>query len=84
MKKLLLVHFFLYFSLISNAQILNAYAKITTINGAKKKLTVTNVDQSAHTFTVGGQVIVMQMQDDVIGTYTTNFATFGDVGKLVV
>lgn len=82
MKKLLLVHFFISLSLITNAQILNAYAKITAINAAKKILTVTNVDQSAHTFTIGGQVIVMQMQDDVIGAYTTNAATFGDMGDI--
>jgi hypothetical protein len=68
---------------VLNAQgILNAYAKITTINGARTTLTVSNVNETNHTFSVGDQVIVMQMQDDCIGTNTTNVATFGDLGAI--
>lgn len=69
-------------SLSTKAQILNAYAKVTNINGAKTTLTVTNVNQTSHTFTVGGSVIMMQMQDDVIGTNTTNIASFGNLGAI--
>jgi hypothetical protein len=43
---------------------------------------VTNVNQTSHTFTVGGTVIIMQMQDDVIGTNTTNIAAFGNLGAI--
>jgi hypothetical protein len=68
-------------TLISRGQI-NAYAKVTAINGGATTLTVTNVNEAAHTFTVGGNVIVMQMQDNVIGTNTTNINTFGNLGSI--
>lgn len=82
MKKKLLISFFLYLSLVCNSQTLNAYAKVTNINGAKTTLTVSNVNEASHTFTVGGSIIVMQMQDNVIGTNTTNISSFGDVGSI--
>ncbi len=72
---------FLLISLINYGQI-NGYAKVTAINGGATTLTVTNVNEAAHTFTVGGNVIVMQMQDDVIGTNTTNVSTFGNLGSI--
>ncbi len=59
----------------------NAYAKITAVSGSSV-LTLSNVDQTNHTFTVGGQVIVMQMQDDVIGSNTTNISTFGNLSSI--
>ena len=76
----------LLFSFTIDAQTLNAYAKVSAISGAKTTLTVTNVNEASHTFTVGGQVVVMQMQDDVIGTNTTNIAlaTTGVVGKALI
>jgi hypothetical protein len=80
MKFLILI--LIVISLSTKAQILNAYAKVTNINGAKTTLTVTNVNQTSHTFTVGGTVIIMQMQDDVIGTNTTNIAAFGNLGAI--
>ncbi len=65
-----------------NAQTtLNAYANITAISG-NSVLSLASVDISNHTFTVGGQVIVMQMQDDVVGTNTTNASTFGDIANI--
>ncbi len=67
---------------ISKSQILNAYANISAISGAKTTLTVTNVNQASHTFTLGGQVVVMQMQDDAIGSNTTNVSTFGNLGSI--
>jgi hypothetical protein len=74
--------FFLFLSVSVNAQILNAYAKVTSISGAKTTLTVTNVNETSHTFTVGGKVVLMQMQDDVIGTNTTNIASFGNLSSI--
>lgn len=68
------------FSLQSQS-ILNAYGKITAISGSSI-LTLSNVDQTNHTFTTGEKVIVMQMQDNVIGTNTTNVATFGDIASI--
>ena len=70
------------FSFTIKAQTLNAYAKVTAISGAKTTLTVTNVNETSHTFTVGGQVVIMQMQDDVIGTNTTNIAAFGNLSTI--
>lgn len=77
-----LIAFFILISLGTEAQIMNAYAKVSNINGGKTTFTVTNVNQASHTFTVGGDVIIMQMQDDVIGTNTTNIAAFGDLSGI--
>jgi hypothetical protein len=72
----------LLFSFSINAQTLNAYAKVSAISGAKTILTVTSVNETSHTFTIGGQVVIMQMQDNVIGTNTTNIAAFGDLSSI--
>lgn len=61
--------------------IYNAYARVTAVTSSTL-LTVSNVNETNHTFAVGEQVIVMQMQDDVIGTNTTNASTFGDLGSI--
>ncbi len=68
-------------SLVSKAQILNAYAKISAVTGGTQ-LTVVNVNQASHTFTVGGKVVIMQMQDDVIGSNTGDVSTFGDLASI--
>jgi hypothetical protein len=74
--------FFLLVSFFSFSQTtVNAYAKVTAVTGSSV-LTLSNVNISNHTFTVGGNVIVMQMQDNVIGTNTTNAATFGDLSTI--
>ena len=81
MKKIFSVCFSL-FSVLSVAQTtVNAYAKITSVTGSSV-LALSNVNISNHTFTVGGSVIVMQMQDDVIGTNTTNASTFGNLSSI--
>jgi hypothetical protein len=61
--------------------IMNAYAKVTAVTGSSV-LTLSNVNQTNHTFAVGERVIVMQMQDDVIGTNTTNAVTFGNLSAI--
>lgn len=61
--------------------IYNAYANVTAISGGNF-LTVNNVNQTNHTFNVNDYVIVMQMQDNVIGTNTTNVSTFGNLGSI--
>lgn len=82
MNKTLLL-FIISFSYITfKAQIVNAYAKIVNIDASQTTFTVNNVNQASHTFTVGGKVIIMQMQDDAIGTNTTNASTFGNVGTI--
>lgn len=72
---------FIFFSLGSHAQILNAYAKISGITGGNQ-LTVVNVNEASHTFTVGGKVVIMQMQDDVIGANTGDVSTFGNLASI--
>jgi hypothetical protein len=66
-------------SLPALAQI-NAYAKVTAISGTT--LSLSNVNQSYASFTNGQQVIIMQMQDNVVGTNNTNTATYGNVSTI--
>lgn len=61
--------------------IYNAYARVTTITNSTL-LAVSNVNETNHTFTAGEQVIVMQMQDNVIGTNTTNASSFGNLSTI--
>ncbi len=76
--------FFLCFGIIKivfSQTTLNAYAKVTTVTSSSV-LALSNVNQTSHTFTVGGSVIVMQMQDDVIGSNTSNNSAFGDLSAI--
>ena len=57
------------------SQEINGFAKVTAIAGTV--LTVSNVDEFADSFEDGEQVIVMQMQDNVIGANTGDNANFG-------
>ncbi|HSC38797.1 MAG TPA: hypothetical protein VLD19_13030, partial [Chitinophagaceae bacterium] len=58
----------------------NAYARVTAISGTT--LSVSNVNTTYHTFAAGNQVIIMQMQDDVIGSNTTNASGFGSLSTI--
>lgn len=64
---------------INGQSLVNAYANVSSLSG--KLLNVDNVDEADDTFEVGDAVIVMQMQDDVIGD-TTNSSSFGDLGAI--
>lgn len=83
MFKLRVLAFLVVFSAVgAYAQsIMNAYAQVTLVTSSTL-LAVTNVNETSHTFSVGQQVIVMQMQDNVIGTNTTNATTFGNLGSI--
>lgn len=59
----------------------NAYARITSVTSSSV-LALSDVNIASHTFSVGGRVIVMQMQDNVIGTNTTNVSTFGNLSAI--
>lgn len=78
-KYLLLLYFFAFSSLRLHAQI-NAYARVVSISGTT--LTLANVNETYHTFNVGEKAIIMQMQDDVIGTNTADNASFGDCAAI--
>ncbi len=74
--------FFVLCSLNFNAQvILNAYAKVTAITSGNI-LNVNNANTSNHSFNVGEKVIVMQMQDDVIGSNNGNNNNFGNLSNI--
>jgi hypothetical protein len=59
----------------------NGYAKVTSIAGSV--LSVSNVNETFDTFEIGEQIIIIQIQDDVIGANTTNASTFGDLSAIV-
>ena len=59
---------------------INAYAKVTAISGTT--LTLSNVNQSSASFSIGEQIIIMQMQDNVAGGNTTNTSTYGNISTI--
>jgi hypothetical protein len=70
-----------FIQLITHSQtIINAYGRITNQSGTT--FTLNNVNTSHHSFNAGEMVIIMQMQDDVIGTNTTNASTFGSISSI--
>lgn len=80
MKKIYLLIASLILVHITSAQVTyNSYANISNISGTT--LTVTNLSEAvSFSFAPSVNVLIMQMQDDVIGTNTTNASTFGDLG----
>lgn len=79
MKHLFTLCLFLSFSFLGNAQI-NAYASVSAISGTT--LTLSGINQTYHTFNNGDQIIIMQMQDNVAGSNTTNTSSFGAVSTI--
>lgn len=70
---------FIILSAIVRGQGVNAYARVLAISGST--ITISNVDQSFDNFDAGDRIIVMQMQDDVLGN-TTNSDAFGGLGSI--
>ncbi|MCX2743511.1 T9SS type A sorting domain-containing protein [Mangrovivirga sp. M17] len=68
----------LYLSQLSivNAQQLNAFAAVTSLSG--NTVSISDVDETFDSFEVGEKILIMQMQDDVIGE-TGNNSNFGDM-----
>lgn len=78
MKLILILSLFLTaFNL--NAQV-NAYARVTSISSTT--INVSNPNETYGTFTSGNQVIVMQMQDNVIGSNTSDNSNFGNLSSI--
>lgn len=71
---------FVFGSICSVSQTVNGYANVTAIAGTT--LTLASVDETAHTFEDGDEIIIMQMQDNCIGSNTTNVSTFGDLAAI--
>src|SRR5579871_3594626 len=66
-------------SIRANAQI-NAYAKVTAISGTT--LSLSNVNQTYHSFNAGDQVIIMQMQDYVTANNQHNNSSYGSINSI--
>lgn len=81
-RLLLSVFTLLWFGLSGlNAQsVVNAYAKVTDISGTT--LTLSDINEANDTFVAGEQIVIMQMQDDVIGTNTSNDSNFGTLDNI--
>ena len=72
---------FVLFCFQAKSQVIyNAYANVTNISG--NTFTVASVSETNHTFVIGESVVIIQMQDNVIGTNTTNIVSFGDVANI--
>ncbi|HOZ88057.1 MAG TPA: hypothetical protein PL029_09875, partial [Bacteroidia bacterium] len=80
MKRLSIIFFLIQIHCSFSQNPINAYAAVTAISGTS--LSVSFVNETYHSFENGGYVILMQMQDNVIGTNTTNASTFGDLGSI--
>src|SRR5688572_9037280 len=63
----------------THAQV-NAYARVTLI--ASTALSVSSVNETYDNFTAGNQVLIIQMQDNVIGSNTNNDANFGNLSTV--
>lgn len=64
-----------------NAQsIINAYASVTNVSGTT--LTIADINTTYDDFLVGEDIIVMQMQDDVIGANTGSNSSFGNISSI--
>ncbi|OJJ15921.1 hypothetical protein BKI52_37005 [marine bacterium AO1-C] len=59
---------------------INGYAKVNSVSDLS--LNVTNVNETFGTFEAGDQIIIMQMQDNVIGTNVNNDADFGNINTI--
>jgi hypothetical protein len=80
MKALLAFIFILFLSLHLYAQV-NAYAKVTAISSTT--LTISTSNETYATFISGLPVIVMQMQDNTIGSNTSNSTSFGSLSSIL-
>jgi hypothetical protein len=80
MKWLRIIFFLIQFHWSFSQNPINAYAAVTAILGTS--LSVSSVNETYHSFENGDYVILMQMQDNVIGTNTTNVSTFGNLSSI--
>lgn len=62
------------------SQVVNGYAKVTGLSGAT--VSVSAVNETADSFENGEKVMLIQMQDNVIGSNITNANTFGTISGI--
>lgn len=75
--------FTLFLTNFTFGQVVNGYAKVTSIVGNQVTIStnVGEINETADTFDNGDFIIIMQMQDDVIGS-TANDPSFGSLGSI--
>lgn len=78
--KLFHLFIFLIISFLSNSQVINGYARVSNISGTT--LTLANVNEVSDSFEDGELVIIMQMQDNVIGANTSDNSSFGNLSSI--
>lgn len=79
MKAPIAILLFLLFTFQLNAQV-NAYAQVTSISATTVNIGTSN--ETYGTFVTGLPVIVMQMQDNTIGSNTLNNSSFGTLSSI--
>ena len=67
-------------SFFINAQVVNGYAKVTGLSGTTASVSLVN--ETADSFENGEKVMLIQMQDNVIGTNVSNATTFGTIAGI--
>jgi hypothetical protein len=67
-------------NLSTNAQVVNGYAKVTGMSGTTASVSMVN--ETADSFENGEKVMLIQMQDNVIGTNVSNANTFGTIAGI--
>jgi hypothetical protein len=78
-KKILFLASIFFLSTVTYSQI-NAYANVTGIAGTT--LNVNNVNETFDTYEDGEYIVIMQMQDNVIGGNTGNNVNFGNLSAI--
>jgi hypothetical protein len=83
-KFLTLVIFSLTFTLNGWAQVINGYARATNqgTSGGNRYFDLSNVNESGDSFEIGDLLVIMQMQDNVIGTTSWTSSNFGNLGSI--
>ena len=79
MKRLLQLILFLVTSLAAASQV-NGYANVTSITGPL--LSIAGANETYDQFNIGDRILVLQMQDDVIGSNTANNTNFGNLSAI--
>ena len=79
MKRAIISFSFLLSSVITHSQV-NGYANVTAIAGPI--LSINNANETYDAFNIGDRVMVLQVQDNVIGSNTSNNSNFGDLANI--
>jgi hypothetical protein len=79
MKRFVILFSFILSAVTVRSQV-NGYANVTAIAGPL--LSISNPDETYDVFNIGDKVMVIQMQDNVIGSNTGNNTNFGDLANI--